>query len=68
MEQGAFLPGRSANDNILLAQEVAHLISSWRRQNTMVMLKLDLAKAFDTGTATWRFVRTWDSWLTGTPG
>lgn len=73
--EAAFLLGRTAMDNILLAQEVPHLISSRRGLKSMVLLKIDLAKAFNyvnwdsllTISAHMGFPSCWNTWLGGTP-
>lgn len=72
-EKYAFLPWRSATDSILLAQEVAHLISSKQRLKSMVLLKVDLAKAFDNVnwsslsliSAAMGFPARWHGWMDG---
>ncbi|XP_012850055.1 PREDICTED: uncharacterized protein LOC105969825 [Erythranthe guttata] len=51
--QSGFVQGRLISDNILLAQEMVHLISV-RCRNPNLILKLDMAKAYDR--VQWRFL------------
>ncbi|KAL0295687.1 UNVERIFIED_CONTAM: hypothetical protein Scaly_3092700 [Sesamum calycinum] len=44
--QSGFVPGRVISDNILLAQELVHEIGNKRNEGN-VILKLDMAKAYD---------------------
>lgn len=53
--QSAFVPGRLISDNVLLANEVSHLILNKRTGTEGVMsLKLDMIKAYDR--MEWRFL------------
>ncbi|WOK95078.1 hypothetical protein Cni_G03785 [Canna indica] len=45
--QSTFIKGRSIHDNILLAQAISHSIFGSKAKNPMVMIKLDLEKAYD---------------------
>lgn len=46
--QGAFVPGRSINDNVLIAFELIHHMKKTNRGNEGdVALKLDISKAYD---------------------
>lgn len=47
MEQNAFIRGRSITDNILLVQEIAHSMSAFKRNKSIIILKVDIEKAFD---------------------
>ncbi|KAL0283696.1 UNVERIFIED_CONTAM: hypothetical protein Sangu_2873600 [Sesamum angustifolium] len=44
--QSGFVPGRVISDNILIAQELVHKIGNKRNEGN-VILKLDMAKAYD---------------------
>ena len=44
--QAAFVPGRRAIDNAIIAQEVIHFISKKRGNEGYMVLKIDLEKAF----------------------
>ena len=44
-KQGGFIKGRNISDNIILVQEAIH--SSTARKDKGMVVKLDLAKAFD---------------------
>ncbi|WOL11053.1 hypothetical protein Cni_G19814 [Canna indica] len=46
-EQSAFIKGRSIHENVLIAQEAAHSIFKSKEKHPYIMIKLDLAKAFD---------------------
>lgn len=53
--QGAFVLGRKPSDNIVIAQEVVHLISSKKGNNNgWMVIKLDLEKAYDK--ISWDFI------------
>jgi mannosylglycoprotein endo-beta-mannosidase len=52
MNQSAFIKHRSLHDNFVLVRQVARKINS--RRNTGVLLKLDLARAFDS--LSWSFL------------
>ena len=47
--QGAFTQGRLISDNILMAYEVFHAMRSDTNLNGSMAVKLDMAKAFDSG-------------------
>lgn len=42
MEQNAFIRGRSITDNILLVQEIAHSMSAFKRNKSIIILKVDI--------------------------
>lgn len=73
-EQNGFLPGRSAYDNIIAAQEIAHTSESNSPSLPRMILKIDIEKAFDTlewidVLATLRkmnFPDKWISWIQAT--
>lgn len=46
-EQSAFIPGRNINENILVIQEIAHSMSAFKRNKSVILRKFDLEKAFD---------------------
>lgn len=48
-EQSAFIAGRSINDNILLVQEIAHSMSAYKRNKSIILIKFDIEKAFFKG-------------------
>lgn len=70
-EQSAFIQHRSTSDNIFLIQEEAHSMSSCKRTKSTILLKLDLAKAFDNVSWTcilntlrrMNFVDLWIGWM-----
>lgn len=45
--QSSFIPGRSTNDNVILAQEVIHFMHHSKSQSGFIAYKLDLEKAYD---------------------
>lgn len=45
--QSCFVPGRQITDNIVIIQEVIHTMSRKRLGKGLVMIKLDLEKAYD---------------------
>lgn len=47
-EQSAFLKGRSSTDNIILVREIIHSMNTSKRFKSVILLKLDIEKAFDT--------------------
>ena len=53
--QAAFVPGRRAIDNAIIAQEVIHFISKKRGNEGYMVLKIDLEKAYDK--LEWSFIR-----------
>lgn len=53
-EQGAFIAGRSISDNILLATEGHHMVLSSPPSDHMMMIKLDMEKAFDR--VSWKYI------------
>lgn len=52
--QGAFVPGRLASDNVVVAQEILHTIRK-RKKGGGLALKVDIAKAYDT--VNWDFLK-----------
>lgn len=46
-EQSTFILGCSIYDNILIAQEVAHAMYSYKGKNPLILIKLGLEKAFE---------------------
>ncbi|XP_074318329.1 uncharacterized protein LOC141655135 [Silene latifolia] len=52
--QGAFTPGRTISDNVLIAFEVFHAMKSSRQVEGNMAIKLDMAKAYDR--VEWRFL------------
>ncbi|KAJ0984947.1 hypothetical protein J5N97_003303 [Dioscorea zingiberensis] len=46
-EQSAFIKERNITDNILLAQEVAHTLEKNHKPHPMMMVKIDMEKAYD---------------------
>eukprot|EP00253_Pinus_taeda_P026765 PITA_26765 len=68
-EQSGYVEGRQILDNILLAQEMIHLLHS--RKEAGMLMQLDLSKAYDK--VSWRylevvleafgFCRTWIKWI-----
>lgn len=38
-EQSAFIAGRSINDNILLVQEIAHSMSAYKRNKSIILIR-----------------------------
>ncbi|KAJ0970218.1 hypothetical protein J5N97_023095 [Dioscorea zingiberensis] len=46
-EQSAFIAGRSIFDNILLAQELSHSLEHDTSSHPMMLIKLDMEKAYD---------------------
>lgn len=45
--QRSFIPGRQADDNILIAQELIHTIKRSKSKNGLMAVKIDLEKAYD---------------------
>lgn len=45
--QSSFVPGRQITDNIVIVQEVVHTMKTHRNGKGLMMLKLDLEKAYD---------------------
>lgn len=54
--QGAFMPGRKANDNVVIAKEMVHMMSQKHRKRHICALKLDVHKAYNT--ISWNFLKT----------
>lgn len=46
-EQSAFLAGKSSFDNFIVVQEIVHSLESDTRNPPRMMLKIDIAKAYD---------------------
>ncbi|WOL07716.1 hypothetical protein Cni_G16463 [Canna indica] len=46
-EQSAFIKGRSIHNNILVTQEMAHSIFSFKSKKSYIIVKLDLEKTYD---------------------
>lgn len=53
--QSAFVPGRQITDNIVIVQEVLHTMKQKGRSKPLVVVKIDLAKAYDR--LRWSFIR-----------
>ncbi|KAJ0961246.1 hypothetical protein J5N97_000792 [Dioscorea zingiberensis] len=47
IEQTAFVQGRSIFDNILMAQELVHSLEKNTKDHLMMILKIDMEKAYD---------------------
>ncbi|KAJ0983983.1 hypothetical protein J5N97_002339 [Dioscorea zingiberensis] len=70
-EQAAFVHGRSIYDNILLTQELTHSLEYNTQANPMMLIKLDMEKAYDiirweTVTAVlgkMNFPKKWITWI-----
>lgn len=45
--QSSFLPGRSTMDNIIIVQELIHTSNKKKGRKGGMIIKLDLAKAYD---------------------
>ncbi|CAN1125969.1 LINE-1 reverse transcriptase homolog [Linum perenne] len=45
--QSSFVPGRHITDNIIILQEVVHSMMGMKGRNGQMILKIDLAKAYD---------------------
>jgi len=45
--QGAFFAGRSAHDNIAMAQELMHSIRNSKKRHGNLAIRINLAKAYD---------------------
>ncbi|KAL4292809.1 hypothetical protein AHAS_Ahas18G0065200 [Arachis hypogaea] len=45
--QGGFIPGRGAQDNIIVAQEVLHFMKKTKSKKGILAFKIDLEKAYD---------------------
>lgn len=52
--QNSFLPGRSTLDNIILTQEVVHYMNRKKGKKGLMVIKLDLHKAYDI--VSWSFL------------
>lgn len=48
LEQSTFIRGHKIHDNIQIVQEIAHGIHHSKRKNSVILIKLDLGKAFET--------------------
>ncbi|XP_048491336.1 uncharacterized protein LOC125492674 [Beta vulgaris subsp. vulgaris] len=53
--QSSFIKGRSIDENIIILKEVAHLFNRAKRNKSIMALKIDLTKAFDS--LEWSFIR-----------
>lgn len=53
-EQGAFVVGRSISDNILMATEVQHTALLAKCSHVVILMKVDMSKAFDR--ISWKFL------------
>ncbi|CAN1281473.1 Putative ribonuclease H protein At1g65750 [Linum perenne] len=53
--QTSFVPGRHITDNILIVQEVVHMLSRGTGKKPYMIIKIDLSKAYDK--IEWSFVR-----------
>ncbi|XP_031116600.1 uncharacterized protein LOC116020256 [Ipomoea triloba] len=54
-EQSSFVPGRQITDNILIYQEVVHSMRNKQGKKGLMILKIDLEKAYDR--LNWEFIR-----------
>ncbi|XP_031124326.1 uncharacterized protein LOC116027040 [Ipomoea triloba] len=54
-EQSSFVPGRQITDNILIYQEVIHSMRNKQGKKSLMILKIDLEKAYDR--LNWDFIR-----------
>ena len=52
--QGAFMPGRRANDDVVITKEIVNMTSQRHRKWHICALKLDVHKAYDT--ISWNFL------------
>ena len=46
-EQGAFVPGKSISDNILIAQEITHSLENFHGTDHYVLVKIDMERVYD---------------------
>lgn len=46
-EQTTFIKSRSISDNVLLVQEITHSMSAFKKNQSVILIKIDLEKAFD---------------------
>ena len=53
-EQGAFVPGRSISDSILIAQEIAHSLELSCGSDSYILAKIDMERAYDK--MQWNFI------------
>ena len=53
--QTSFIKGRTIDENIIILKEVAHLFKRTKRKKSIMALKIDLSKAFDS--LEWSFIR-----------
>lgn len=53
--QSSFIPGRGTHDNILVAQEIMHLIKKSKSKTGALAFKIDLEKAYDR--VDWSFLK-----------
>lgn len=70
-EQAAFIPGRAISDDIFCAQELTHSLKTAKREDGLVMAKLDMERGYNR--INWAFLgrvlrgmgfdETWISWV-----
>lgn len=54
-EQSSFVPGRQITDNVIIYQEVLHSMRKKKRKKGIMVLKVDLEKAYDR--LSWSFIQ-----------
>lgn len=69
-EQAAFIPGRAISDDIFCAQELTHLLKTAKREDGLVMAKLDMERGYNAliGLSLAEFLEAWDLMKPGSVG